>query len=176
VLCFIDTPDVNLAVDEIEFVEAAWLLRETPIGGQRLVKELQEKRSVDAVMSDQNDDSRIRRMSFDHRSDGVGGPGNEILKRVTTWKSHEMRRRKPLPEKRGPCALHLGIGLPLPGTVIEVIQVFQNLDIDLAGGSDMARGRDAATHRARIHDIRTPGPRDTPRDGGRLSLAERRQG
>lgn len=45
----------NLAVEYVDLIDAAWLLRRPSVGRQGLIKELEQQGAVHAVMADEND-------------------------------------------------------------------------------------------------------------------------
>ena len=73
----VDATHPNLAILEVDFIEAAWALFYSPIGRQRQVHELSQQRAVDAIMADDHD--RIVAVVGEHEAQRVGNARGEVL-------------------------------------------------------------------------------------------------
>jgi hypothetical protein len=122
-----------------------------------LIEELEKQGSIDAIMSDQDDGIRRIRMPFEDESQCFGCPSYEILQRVAFRKTDEVRSRIPGITESRPSSADLFAGLPLPKTVVEIVQAIEDLATDVAGRSDMASSDDASVHGTRIDRDWLPG-------------------
>ena len=76
---FRSSAHANRSAGDVDLVEAAWLLREPPIGRQRQIEKSQQERPVYAVVADQHDG--LVGMPRQHHAHRIGGAGGEILQR-----------------------------------------------------------------------------------------------
>ncbi len=81
---FIEAQHAILSVGDVDLVDATWTLLDAPIGCQRQPEELQQQRTVYAVMADEHD--RVVRMAREHEPHDVGGSGGEVLQRFAVRK------------------------------------------------------------------------------------------
>src|SRR5262245_26969953 len=75
-----------------------------------------------------------------------------------------MRRHKPRREEIGSLVADFGIGAELPGAVVDVVEIIEDLGLGPARPRDRGAGRHAAAHGARIDYARLPGRRDAARE------------
>src|SRR4029077_4837520 len=72
--------------------------------------------------------------------------------------------------------LHLCKGLHLPAAVVDVVELFDALGLDLAGAGDRRTGEDTPRKRARVHACRAPPLGDAASDRQGLGLSALGQG
>jgi hypothetical protein len=84
----VDPDDLDAAAGDVDLVDAARRLHEAPVGGERLVEHLEQQRSVDAVMADENDGVAV--VMFERVSQRVGGSRHEVLQRLAARKPDEL--------------------------------------------------------------------------------------
>jgi hypothetical protein len=89
----VDAQHANASVDHIDLVDAAGLLREPPERRQGLIEQLDQQRSVQVIVRDEN--NRLLRMASQNEPEHVGRTENQILQRFPVRKSHEVRGKKP---------------------------------------------------------------------------------
>src|SRR5262249_52155707 len=138
----VDAQDADAAASHIDLVDAARILREPPIGRERLIEKLQQESAGGAVMGDE-DDSAIR-VGFEDETKRVGAAREEMLERLTVRETHQVRSREPGGEQLRVGGFDLVISLELPGAVIDVVEIVENTRFGTAGLPDRRAGRDAA--------------------------------
>src|SRR6185437_12658716 len=84
---FVDADDAERSTANVDFVDAARLLRDAPVGRQRHVKTLHQNGAVHAVMADQH--NRVAGMPGQHEAQDVGGACSEVLQRFAVGKTDE---------------------------------------------------------------------------------------
>src|SRR5437588_1370570 len=80
VLRFVDAAYANAASSDIDFVDAARILRHAPVSGKRLVEKFEQQGAVHAVMADQHDS--FVWMVRQHHPQRIGRTRHEILQRL----------------------------------------------------------------------------------------------
>jgi hypothetical protein len=112
VTSFVDAKHLDLSTGDINLVDTARLLREASICRQRLIEKLQQRSSVDAVVSDEH--NRVVRMTPDGQTQCISAPRNRVLEGLAIGKTHEMRAREPQSELVRLAPLDLVLSFPLP--------------------------------------------------------------
>ena len=84
----VDAQHADLAAGDVDLVQRARVLRQPPIGRDRLIEQLQQEGAVDTVMADEDDGFRRTRMASDYIPQRIGAarrqtcndspPGNRI--------------------------------------------------------------------------------------------------
>src|SRR5262249_16910716 len=75
-----------------------------------------------------------------------------------------MRRREPRREEIGGLVANFRIGAELPGAVVDVVEIIEDLGLGPARLPDRGAGRHAAAHWTRVDPARLPRRRDAPRE------------
>jgi hypothetical protein len=112
VLRLVDPPHLNAPANDIDLIDAARVLRKSPIGGQGLIEKLHQEGSVHAVMSHENDG--VVYVVLQHEVKRVCGSSNQVLQRFSTGKTDQMRSREPFGEKLRVSVFNLFVSLELP--------------------------------------------------------------
>jgi len=128
VLGLIDPVHVRPGVDDVDLRNRAWVLSETPIGRKRLIKQLEQKRAIHAVVAHHDND--LLRMQVKDEPQGVGSPRNEVLQRIAVGKSKQVRSRTPNSKQLRRFGLYLIVRSPLPGAVVEINKAIERLVAD----------------------------------------------
>src|SRR5207248_747090 len=88
VLRFVDAPDANATCGDIDFIDAARILRHTPVSRKRLVEKFEQQGAVHTVMADQHDG--FVQMARQHHPQCIRRTRHEILQRLAVWEAHQM--------------------------------------------------------------------------------------
>src|SRR6266446_6356005 len=152
-----------MPVDDIDFVDATWILGQTPVSRQRLIEKLEQYCTIHAVVGDGN--NRILGMMRQEKSQRVGGSSNEILQRFPIGEAYEMRRREPRGKKLRIGVSHLFVTPELPHAIVDVVEFVEDAGFDVAGFGNRRAGRNASGERARVDRARAPRGSDPPGDG-----------
>jgi hypothetical protein len=115
---------------ELDDTDGARVLRDPPIGGQRLVEQLEEERSIDAFVANEHD--RAVRKAVDNPAERVGRSQHNVLQRFAVGKANELRRGKPLRVEPRPFFFDFLERLPLTVAVVEIVEVSYRDRIDSA--------------------------------------------
>ena len=110
----------------------AWILSETPIGRKRLIKQLEQKRAIHAIVAHHDND--LLRMPVENEPQGVGSPRKEVLQRIAVGKSKQVRSRTPNSKQLRRLGLYLIVRSPLPGTVVEINKAIERWLVADTGG------------------------------------------
>jgi len=73
----VDPPDLDHAIADVDLVQCAGVLRQLPVGRQRLIEELQQQRSVHAVVADHH--HGLAGMAREHGTQRIGRPRDQVL-------------------------------------------------------------------------------------------------
>lgn len=119
---------------------------------------MEQQCTVDAVMADEND--RVVSMSRKDEPQCVCGTRDEILKRVSIRKAHQVGRRKPCGKNFRVGLSHFFETLELPRAIVDVVECVEDAGIDIAGLGNRGARRNASLQRASIDDARPPARRD----------------
>ena len=103
---------------------------------------MEQECAVNAVV--RNEHHGLVRVTCKREAKRVGRSRNQVLKRVSVRKSHQMRGREPGGKKLGFSGRHLLMALHPPGAVIDVVQLLDVLCFDAAGLGDGCAGGDTA--------------------------------
>jgi hypothetical protein len=143
------------------------VLGQPPISRGRLIHDLQQHRSVHAVMP--NEDDRLVMMMFQDEADGVCRTGKQVLQRITLGKPDKLRRKMPKSEKSWRIAPDLFESVPLPRTIIEIDETLEHLARRSRRRGDRFTSCNAALQGAGIDGRGMPFAADALGKGGRLS-------
>jgi hypothetical protein len=163
VLRFIDPDNGDMPAKHVDLVDAARRLCKAPIGGQRLIDQLNQQRPVHAGMANQHD--CILNMPIENEPKRIRGPGNHILQRFAVRESNQMRGGEPCGEELRLGFLDFFVAPELPSAIINVVEFVDGLGLDSACISDRIAGFDASLHGAGIDFDWPPRGRDPSRDG-----------
>ena len=81
----VDPPHLDVTVQDIDLVDAARMLRKTPIRRQRLIEQLKKQGPVYAVVTDQDDG--VVDVICENEPQRVGAASNQVLKRIAAGES-----------------------------------------------------------------------------------------
>jgi hypothetical protein len=85
VMRLVDTQYPSLPADDIDLVDAAWILCQPPERGQWLIEQLQQQRAVYAVMAHNHD--RVVAMTLKGEPQRVCAAGDNVLQRLPIGKA-----------------------------------------------------------------------------------------
>src|SRR5262249_23851739 len=165
----VDALDRDLVVDDVDLVQSARVLRQPPVGRQRLVEQLQQDCPVDAVMA--HHDHGVAGMAVQHQAQHIAGPRQQVLQRFAVGKAHALRQGLPSTIGLRHLGLDLGVGAHLPGAVVDIHQPVQRLGLDAARFGDQRAGSHAALQRAGVDHDRLPACRNALGERCRLDEA-----
>ena len=89
----IDAQHAHVSIRNVDLIEGAWALCNSPISGKRLIEKLEEQGSVDAVMAYQHDG--LAAVPREKRSQHASYPGRDFIQRLPAGYGHEMRSTQP---------------------------------------------------------------------------------
>jgi len=169
-MCLIDPQYLNMPPDHINLINAARLLCEPPIAGQRLIDKLEQQGTVHTVMADKDDG--VINMVPENEAQCVRTPSDQVLQRLPARKSNKMRCRKPSSEELRIRRFGLFVASPLPRSIVDIVEVVEHFGFGLALSGYRRAGRDASPHRACVDNDWAPCRRDALGNGVRLCVAE----
>jgi len=147
----IDPPGSHRTAIDVDLGNAARILSQSPIGAQRLIQQLQQKRAIDAVVADEH--HGLARVAFEDKPQRVARSRDKVLQRFALRKPDQVRRCAPQAKPFGIRFLDFVMGAPLPGAVIQVVEVFGDNDADVAAGArDVLGGPAAPLHGTAVDD------------------------
>ena len=129
----IDRKNPNPAVGHVDFVDTARCLCKPPVGAKGKVGELKQKSSIDAVVRDEN--HSLIGVQLQGKAHRIGRPEKQILQRIASGKSHQMRRVEPGRVKLGLAGRHFIMALHPPGAVVDIVELIDALRFDSASVS-----------------------------------------
>lgn len=165
----VDPPHLNVTIQDIDLVDAARMLRNTPIGRQRLIEQLKEQGPVYAVMTDEDDG--VVGVIRENEPQRVGGSSDQILERIAAGESHEMRGCKPGGEQPGILGANFVVTSKLPRPIVDIPEIIEYAVLELADLRDRVTGCYASDKRARVNPGWLPSGRNAPGDAIRLGTA-----
>jgi hypothetical protein len=165
----VDPPHLNMTVQDIDLVDAARMLRKTPIRRQRLIEQLKKQGPVYAVMTDEDDG--VVDVIRENEPQRVGAAGNQVLKRIAAGETQEMRGCKPRGEQPGILGSNFVVTAKLPRPIVDIPEIVEYAGLKLAGLCDRVSGRYASDKGARVNPARPPSRRNAPGDAIRLGTA-----
>jgi hypothetical protein len=118
-------------------------------------------------------------MPIENEPQGVGGPRHEILQRIAIGESKQVRGRPPNGKQARRLRLNLIERSPLPGSIMEVVQVIERLALDARFLRNCLSGGHATCHGTGIDSRRSPAAADSSRCFTRLprsKLGQRKLG
>jgi len=163
VLRFVDPCHDDTSADHVDLVNAARRLCKAPIGGQGLIDQLNQQRTVHAGMANQHD--RVLNMSIENEPKCIRGPRNHVLQRFTVRESNQMRGGEPCSEKFWIGFLDFLVAPRLPRAIIDIVEFIDNLGFDATRLGDSIAGFDAPFHWTGIDLDWPPRGRDAPGNG-----------